>query len=68
VQDEAGVGSEPALDFRGLTAGGVVQDEAHADLGGDRLFDAFEELEGVEGAVALVQAVQHLAGLDVQGA
>ena len=34
VQDEPGVLREPALDGRGLVAGGVVEHEVHVEVGG----------------------------------
>ena len=44
---------EPAADGEGLVAGGVVEPEVHAQMGGNGLVDPFDELQklGPAGAV-----------------
>jgi hypothetical protein len=68
MQHEPGVVREPAPDRWRFVAGGVVQDELHAELRGDGLLDRFEELQELDRAVALVQRAQHLPGLDFSAA
>ena len=60
MQDETRVWREPATDFGGLVAGGVVEHEVHVEVPGT-FVDRLEELQELDGAVARVEGADHLA-------